>query len=59
MTKKIAIIGAGKMAQAHLDVLVGMDDVEVVAVNDSKIPMILALNKLDLIEELQTKGESL
>ena len=32
MTKKIAIIGAGKMAQAHLDVLVGMDDVEVVGV---------------------------
>jgi GTPase SAR1 family protein len=32
---------------------------EVVAVNDSKIPMILALNKYDLIEEKERNGEQL
>ena len=30
---------------------------EVVAVNDTNIPMILALNKLDLIDEKEKKGE--
>ncbi len=32
---------------------------EIVAVNDSPIPMILAINKLDLIEEKEENGEEL